>query len=393
MRILHTGMGWFSEDAGGLSRYMSQALVAQTGAGHVARGLVTGTGNTEHVSGGLARPFAARTDRIDRRLRGLRREFSHARTDFRPDLATFHFALYARPLMGLLDGLPWVMHFHGPWALEGRAEGARPAISWIRQHLVEKPVYRKASRVVTLSRCFASILQESYGVDPDRIRVVPGGFDPTPFHDASDRMAARVRHGLALDAPVLVCVRRLASRMGLENLVDAAGILKAKYPNLVVAIAGKGPIAKALKERIDGSGLQANVRLLGFVPDDDLPSLYAAADLSVVPTVALEGFGLIVAESLASGTPVVASRVGALPELLGGFTDDLLAPPDAHGLAATIDRAISNRGSLPDRTACRLHAQRWAWENVTPRLLEVYAEARDANSSKSGSPENRIARG
>lgn len=379
MRILHTGMGWFSEDAGGLSRYMSQALVSQSGEGHAVRGLVTGTPRTHEVSGGLARPFASRSDRMDRRLVGLRRAFAAERADFRPEVATFHFALYARPVLDLLGGLPWVMHFHGPWALEGRAEGARPLMAWIRQNLVEAPVYRKAPRIVTLSDCFAGILRDVYGIPGDRIRVVPGGFDPTPFLAAGDKRAARIRLGLPLDAPVLVCVRRLASRMGLENLIDAVGSLRRDHPALVVAIAGKGPIAAALQRRIDESGLQSNVRLLGFVPDDDLPALYAAADLSVVPTVSLEGFGLIVAESLASGTPVVASRVGALPELLGGFTDHLLAPASASGLAEVLGRALASPGSLPDAAACRSHAMRWSWENVTPRLLDVYREAIEAN--------------
>lgn len=381
MRILHTGMGWFSEDAGGLSRYMSQALQSQAGALHEVRGLVTGTPDTERVSGGLAKPFASRSDRMDRRLLGLRRAFAQQRREFRPELATFHFSLYARPVMDLLGKLPWVMHFHGPWALEGKAEGARPAMAWIRQNLVETPVYRKAPRVVTLSRCFAGILKESYGVDPDRIRIVPGGFDPAPFLGAPDKTAARVRMGLPLDAPVIVCVRRLASRMGLENLIDAVGVLKAAHPALVVAIAGKGPIAASLQERIDRGGLHANVRLLGFVPDADLPSLYAAADLSVVPTVALEGFGLIVAESLAAGTPVVASRVGALPELLGGFTDHLLAEPSATGLAAVLGRALEDPASLPDAATCRTHCQRWSWQQVTPRLLEVYREAIESTKS------------
>lgn len=379
MRILHTGMGWFSEDAGGLSRYMSQALRSQSSAGHDVLGLVTGTEATTRVSGGLARSFASRTDRMDRRLRGLSRGFASARREFRPDVATFHFSLYARPVLRQVSKLPWVVHFHGPWALEGRAEGVRPAMAWVRQHLVETPVYRRASRVVTLSRCFAGILEETYGVDPRGIRIVPGGFDPEPFARAGGRKAARVRFGFPSEAPVLVCVRRLASRMGLENLVDAVGFLRAKHPDLVVAIAGKGPIAGALQERIDRGGLGGNIRLLGFVPDEDLPALYAAADLSVVPTVALEGFGLIVAESLAAGTPVVASRVGALPELLGGFADHLLADPDAAGLAAVLARALEHPETLPDPESCRAHAMQWSWERVTPRLLDIYAEAIEAS--------------
>lgn len=375
MKILHVGMGWFSEEAGGLSRYMSQALVAQSAVGNQVSGLVTGTPAVVAAAGGLARPFAASKDRMDRRLLGLRRVFGESLRAQDPDLVTFHFALYGRPVLAKVARRPWVMHFHGPWALEGRAEGAAAWKSWIRRRLVEMPVYRAAPRVVTLSRCFAGILQDTYGVSPDRIRVVPGGFDPLPFRSAPSRDEARRRLGFPLDRPLVVCVRRLASRMGLENLIDATALLRAKHPDILVAIAGRGPLSAVLGERIRTAGLADNIRLLGFVPDADLPSLYAAANLSVVPTVALEGFGLIVAESLASGTPVVASRVGALPELLGGFSDHLLAPPDAEGLAGTLDRALSTEGALPGPDACREHSARWSWDNVTPQLLKVYQEA------------------
>jgi glycosyltransferase involved in cell wall biosynthesis len=121
--------------------------------------------------------------------------------------------------------------------------------------------------------------------------------------------------------------------MGLENLVEAVSILRTKHPDLLVAIAGKGPLAPVLREAVERAGLGDQVRLMGFVADHDLPAFYAAADISVVPTVALEGFGLIVAESLATGVPVVATRVGALPELLSDFSPHLLAEPGAEGLA------------------------------------------------------------
>jgi glycosyltransferase involved in cell wall biosynthesis len=114
---------------------------------------------------------------------------------------------------------------------------------------------------------------------------------------------------------------------------------------------------------------------MGFVADTDLPAFYAAADVSVVPTVALEGFGLIVAESLASGTPVVASRVGALPELLSEFSPRLLADPTAEGLARVLDGVLSGSVPLPRAQACRDHMERWTWPRVVPRLDEVYREA------------------
>jgi len=270
------------------------------------------------------------------------------------------------------------MHFHGPWALEGRAEGGKALVGALKKIFVEAPVYSRASRLITLSQAFARILEEEFGVAPERIRVVPGGFDPRPFSAAPGKREARSRLGLPQDRPVVVCLRRLQSRMGLENLVEAATILRRAHPDILVAIAGKGPLAPALRQRIEDAGLGNNVRLMGFVADEDLGAFYAAGDLSVVPTVALEGFGLIVAESLASGTPVVATKVGALPELIFGLSPGLLADPTPAGLAEVLDGALSGRIEVPSAERCRAHSMAWSWEQVVPRLVSVYREAMGA---------------
>jgi len=365
-------MGWFSEEAGGLSRYMSQAVQSQSLAGHSVSALVTGTDRIHDRSGGLAIPFSRRDARLDRRILGLRRTFQQILSQpSPPDLVACHFSLYARPLLPELRRRPWVMHFHGPWAQEGAAEGQGALATWAKETLVERPLYRAAPRLVTLSRFFADILVDRFGIDRARITTIPGGFDPTPFLQAPGRSAARARLGLPQDRPILACVRRLAARMGIENLLEAVDRLRKDHPSLLLLIAGKGPLSQALAERIQRADLTENVRLLGFVPDEDLPALYAAADLSVVPTISLEGFGLVVAESMAAGTPVVASRVGALPELLGSFRDDFLAPPTPEGLAATLRHALATR---PDADSCRKHAHQWSWACVTPRLLELYQE-------------------
>jgi glycogen synthase len=376
MRTLHMGMGWFSEEAGGLSRYSSGLARALSDGGDPSRILVTGTDRVGVASAGVAVPFSEKGAPIPRRLHAARTLLGRQLDEFRPDVCAFHFALYARRSIGLVKGRPWVCHFHGPWALESAAEGAHPLVAAIKSNLVEKPVYRSAPRLIALSRFFADILRDGYGVAEDRIRVVPGGFDAKPFMGAPDKFEAKVRLGLPADRPLLVCVRRLAHRMGLENLVDAIAVVRMSIPDVLLVIAGKGPIASEIARRIEERGLTRNVRMLGFVPDDDLPALYAAAEFSVVPTVSLEGFGLIVAESLACGTPVVATRAGALPELLEDFSPQLLArSPSSTDLAEVLEDALLGRVSRPPSGDCRDHAGRWAWSDVLPRLKGIYREA------------------
>jgi len=146
--------------------------------------------------------------------------------------------------------------------------------------------------------------------------------------------------------------------MGLEDLIQAAQQLRERHPTLLVHIAGKGPLTAALQQQIDAAGLQNNVKLLGYVSDEALPLAYRAADFSVVPTVALEGFGLIAIESLAAGTPVIVTPVGGLPEAVQGLSPRLVC--DAIGpaaLANAMAAALNDPGSLPTADACRQYAQ------------------------------------
>jgi glycosyltransferase involved in cell wall biosynthesis len=124
-------------------------------------------------------------------------------------------------------------------------------------------------------------------------------------------------------------------------------------------------------------GLEKNVRLLGFVPDNKLASLYRAADFTVVPTIALEGFGLITLESLAAGTPAIVTPVGGLPEAVVRLSPDLVfastAPED---IAQGIIDALSGRLRLPAREECQAYvAENFTWTIVAQKAIHIYGEA------------------
>ena len=107
-------------------------------------------------------------------------------------------------------------------------------------HWIEKRVYVTGDRLIPLSDAFARILVEQYGIDKQRIRVIPGGIDATRFDCGLSREDARRRLGWPTDRPIVLCVRRLARRMGLANLIAAAAELRSRHPDLLVLIAGKG---------------------------------------------------------------------------------------------------------------------------------------------------------
>jgi len=187
-----------------------------------------------------------------------------------------------------------------------------------------------------------------------------------------------VRAGLGLgpDAFVAVCVRRLDARMGHDVLLDAWGLLQAEHPDAVLLVAGEGHERADLEERRTRLPHPDGCRLLGAVTDDQLVALYQAADCSVVPSRALEGFGLVTLESAACGTPAIVTDVGGLADGVAGLDATLVIPAGAPAvLAARLLAAAA--GDLPGRGATRAHAEKFSWDGVAHRHLTLYKCARD----------------
>jgi len=165
--------------------------------------------------------------------------------------------------------------------------------------------------------------------------------------------------------------------MGLENLISAMATVRRAVPEALLLIAGRGPLAAELDARIEALDLHDHVRLLGFLPDDALPLAYRAADLTIVPTVALEGFGLITIESLAAGTPVLVTPVGGLPETVRTLSPSLiLEGVDTDALTDGLVQALRGTLPLPDESTCQTYARtHYAWPVLARRIRAVYEEA------------------
>jgi glycosyltransferase involved in cell wall biosynthesis len=170
--------------------------------------------------------------------------------------------------------------------------------------------------------------------------------------------------------------------MGLENLIAAMDKVRRQYPDVLLLIAGKGSLAETLQAQIEELGLTEQVRLLGFVSDQDLGLAYRAADFSVVPTVAWEGFGLIVIESLAAGTPVLGTPIGGIPEILRPFSEDLVFEGTSlEQLAQGIIEALSGQRQLPSSKACEAYIrEHYAWPAIAQRMKSVYQAALDGKT-------------
>jgi glycosyltransferase involved in cell wall biosynthesis len=375
LSTLQLGKGWFPEQSGGLNRYYHGLLQHLPEAQVTVNGLVAGSDQVASSSDGTVHAFAPSKAGLAARWRGARSQFRQLFASHPASLVVSHFALYAAPCLDLIPGDRFVVHFHGPWADESRAEGAGRIVVAAKRKL-EQRVYRRARRFIVLSHAFGRLLAQRHGVDPERIRVIPGGVDSARFAVAESRQEARARLDWPINRPILFVVRRLVRRMGLENLIDAIRQARIQVPDVLVLIAGSGPLARELEERCVVQGVERNVRLLGYLHDDLLPFAYRAADLSIVPSVSLEGFGLIVAESLAAGTPVLVTSVGGLPETLEGLSPQCVIHEAGPGaLGSAIAEAFRGGMTLPTAAQCSRHArERFDWQNVVQQVRQTYAE-------------------
>lgn len=372
---LQIGMEWQPETPGsgigrmyhGLTRHLPQEGVDVSG-------LVTGPDTLPSAPPSIE-AFAPASAALPRRLWALRSAANERLRDDDIDLVASHFALYALPLAGLTDDRPLVVHFHGPWASESDAEG-EPAWKVRAKAALERLVYQRATRFIVLSSAFRTALVDRYDVATDRVRIVPGGVEVDRFDTDLSRRTARERLSWPTDRPIVLSVRRLVRRTGLPRLVDAIGYVRDRVPEIQLYVAGKGPLREELARQIRDQGLSDHAELLGFVPDAELPLAYRAADLSVVPTVSHEGFGLVVVESLAAGTPTLVTPVGGLPEIVSDLSEDLLLPDGRPAtIADRIAAIFTGSRSLPGAGACRRYVQgRYDWSTIARRVRDVYAE-------------------
>jgi glycogen(starch) synthase len=376
LRTLQLGDDWFEDRPGGLSRYFYELLQHLPAAHASVEGLVLGSERLHASTNGAVTAFAAAGDPIWKRLSGARKSALAAMRERPVDVIAAHFALYALPLLDQFRATPLVMHFHGPWAAESDAEQAAGYNSRMK-HLIEKLVYTRARRFVVLSKSFQQEIITRYGVDEEKVRVVPGGIDTTRFNSAQTRNMARQQLHWPTDRPIVLTVRRQVRRVGLEHFIDAAKLVLQTEPDALFLFGGSGPLANELRERIASFGLQESIRLLGRIEEVDLPTAYRAADLSVVPSQSLEGFGLTALESLAAGTPVYVTPVGGLPETVQPFAPQcVFADPSVEAIADGLRSALDGSCPPPSAEVCRSYAvQNYSWVKIAERVRAVYAEA------------------
>ena len=369
-KIAVIGNSWFPNKPGGLDRYVYELVHELTAEDQVnlfgvdlpAQSAIPHLNFTT-----VAQPTTPLLSRLVAAC--ARARTPHLR---QADAVNIHFALYGLAALPYLPkGIPVTCHFHGPWAIESQREGDSALKVWLKRQ-VEQRVYRRCDRFIVLSKAFGTILHQEYQVPWHKIHIIPGGVDTSRFTWDRSRQEARQALGWPRDRFILFTPRRLVHRVGLDVLLEAMAQLDPAHP-LWLAIAGKGPLREALEAKAAALGLGDRVKFLGFLPDADLPTAYQAADLAVMPSQSLEGFGLVLLEALASGTPALCTPVGGMPEVIAPFSPALVtASPRAEAIATALDAALTGGTALPERAACRQYAvDHFSWPVIAERVRQV----------------------
>jgi len=271
---------------------------------------------------------------------------------------------------------PFVAMVHGPWALEHRFTLQGRERSWPRRlldeaacrlmHRVERRELRAAQHVLVTTEYMRRNLKRWHPGTGKDTEAIGGGADFQRFQPPADRTAVRAEFGLSGDEFLLLTVRRLDPRMGLTVLVEGFASLAGEFPKARLWLAGRGPQRETLEAQIQKLTPGDRARLLGFVPEEQLPRLYAAADLVLMPSLDLEGFGLVTAEALACGTPVAASRAGANVEVLTPLSPALLFDAGrAEAVGGFLRGVLAGGVALPAREVCAAHARRhFRWDRA-----------------------------
>jgi glycosyltransferase involved in cell wall biosynthesis len=179
--------------------------------------------------------------------------------------------------------------------------------------------------------------------------------------------------------PRVVFVGRLAHQKGVRHLVDAAALLRT--PGASVTLVGDGPERRELERRVAERGVADRVRILGFVPHDEVPAVLAATDVLVLPSI-YEELGSVLLEGLQAGRPIVASRTGGIPDALGD-AGVLVAPGDPRALAAALDALLADPARRAKLSAlARERAAAYDWDVLGERVLGVYRLATGAGAGR-----------
>lgn len=292
--------------------------------------------------------------------------------------------------------VPFVQNFHslGKIRLQVREQYSykeKEKDVFDKRFSIENEIIREAGAIISLSESEKVFLQNQYNAPPEKVFVIPGGVDLRKFY-STPRPEARKKLCLGQNEFILLFVGRLEWRKGIGTLIHAANLLKNDIPNLKILIIG-GKIYGRQKNIDDFKeyqrllkiakdiGVENMVNFLGCVDNTRLRLSYSAANIFVVPSY-YEPFGLVVLESMACKTPVVASEVGGLTTIIQNSVNGMLFKPrNPVDLREKVIQIYQSQemAEIITRNAHKNIIDNYSWKRVVEQICEIYKLALEKN--------------
>ncbi|WP_456472471.1 glycosyltransferase family 4 protein, partial [Methanocaldococcus sp.] len=273
-------------------------------------------------------------------------------------------------------GIPYVQSIHSTEM--GRCGGINSEDSALIHHLEWLSTY-ESCQVITVSQSLKEEVCHIFNTPWDKVNAIPNGINPEEFDlnlSYEEKISFRRSIGVNDDEIFLLYVGRLTYQKGVEYLIGAMPILLNKY-NVRLVIAGRGEMESYLRDLCNWLNVGHKVNFLGFVNGDRLKYLYNSADITVIPSV-YEPFGIVALESMAAGTPVVASSVGGLREIIKHEYNGIwVYPKNPESIAWGVSRVIEDP-ILRDyivKNAKKDVYTKYSWENIAKQTVEVYKKS------------------
>ncbi|MCB1802917.1 MAG: glycosyltransferase [Gammaproteobacteria bacterium] len=256
--------------------------------------------------------------------------------------------------------------FDRPFVVTGRGTDLNlvPQYPGPRRRILE--VADSAAHMMTVAGALKDYLT-GMGVAGERVTVLRNGVDLEFFHPTDERQALRAELGFG-ERPTLLSVGHLIERKGHHLAIEAMAAL----PDMSLVIAGDGVEEGALKAQVESLGLQARVHFAGRLGQEDLRRHYQAADALVLAS-SREGWANVLLESMACGTPVVATPVDGTPEVVAAPAAGQLTADRSAAAIASAARALF--ADLPLRTATRAYAEGFSWDDTSQGQLDIFQDA------------------
>lgn len=247
-------------------------------------------------------------------------------------------------------------------------------IEWLNDATIGKQVIKNSDRIITVSNATKNYVI-SLGAKSTKTTVIHNGVDVNRFRPSEPaRSIVRKKFGIPNNAIVVLTVRRLVYKNGIDTLVDSARIALQQNPNLIFLVVGAGPDRQTVQARIQELGISDRFLLAGFVSDSDLPAYYNAADLFVLPSKSGEGLPLVTLEAMSSGLPVIATDVGGIKEVIVQGYGALIPADEPREMAQTILEFSRTDFSTIKATIHGIAEHTLSWEENVKRLVGIYKE-------------------